>query len=245
MRTLSITSFMCLIVLWGVYSYLKRDTLETSTTPEKIHLEKQIANPDSPAYQRKLRELNKIGNVINEQNVNLDHATKEQIRVEKKIFDVVQNLKEKQAVLEQSFLDRASSIKDIKHIQNEISEIKIKLKKVPTNTEKWDPKFIYYLMMQENYSYQEVNAIRSLSENGINPEEINYINELVKEEAFLDRITSFKSQGESGRTIASHKRAKEKDDFNESTEESTSMESKLIEMNYNHEDKEEMVYGNN
>ena len=115
-----------------------------------------------------------------------------------------------------------------------------------TNTEKWEPKFIYYLMLQENYTYAEINAIKSLQENGLNAEEINYITELVKEDGFKERIQAFKAQGDTGRAIASlKKKPKEKDDFiDDPTIGQASMESKLIEMNYNQEEKEEMVYGN-
>lgn len=246
MRKLSITAFACLLILWGSYFYLKDDTINPAFISKQDQSENDQSplDLDSPLYQKERRDLDKIGTVINEQNVDLDHETKAKIKVAKKIFDIAANLKEKQNLLEQSYMDRASTIKDIKRLQNEIIEVKYKLRTEPANTEKWDPKFVYYLMIQENYTYQEINGIRSLTENGLNTEEINYINDLIKEEPFMDRITSFKSQGDVGRIVASaKKKPKEKDDFIEGPDESISMESKIIEMDYNQDDKEEMVYG--
>ena len=249
MRTLSIISFASLLILWGVYSYLKDNSLVTATHKTAKHDEKQIATTteetNSEANEKERADLDKIGSVINEHNVDLDLATKDQIKIAKKVYDAKENLKEKQSLLEQSFLDRASSITDIKHLQSEITDLKNKLRTEAMNTEKWDPRFVYYLMMQENYTYQEINAIKSLNENGLNADEISYINEQIKEAAFLEKITAFKTQGEVGRAVASIKKVKEKDEFLDGTDEHTSMESKIIEMNYNHEDKEEMVYGNN
>ncbi|MDO9181436.1 MAG: hypothetical protein Q7U04_03465 [Bacteriovorax sp.] len=248
MRSLSIMAFASFLILWGVYSYLKDDTLENNRVTEKTKEGKIIvsADLDSPAIQKQRRDLDKIGNVINEKTADIDHETRDQIRVAKKVFDITQNLKEKQALLEQSYMDRASTIKDIKRLQNEIVDIKSKLKSESLNTEKWDPKFVYYLMMQENYSYQEINNIRSLGESGLNPEEVNYITELIKEDAFNDKISAYKSQNDSGRAVASlKKKSKEKDDFIDGPHSGESRESKIIEMNYNQDDKEGMVYENN
>lgn len=249
MRTLSIMAFASFLILWGVYSYLREDTpLENVKITDKAKVGKHLDSndPDSPVYQKRRRDLDKIGSVINEDNVDIDHETKAQIKVAKKVFDVAQNLKEKRNLLEQSFMDRASTLKDIKHLQNEIVDINSKLKTESSNTERWDPKFVYYLMMQENYTYAEINNIKSLSENGLNTEEVSYINELIKEPAFMDRISSYKNQGENSRAVASlKKRPKEKDDFIEDNNIAESSESKLIEMNYNSDDKEEVVIGNN
>ena len=243
MRSLSIMAFASFLVLWGVYSYLRSDRLETNKTSAQDMTTKLIVSnaPDSPRNQIKRRELDKIGIVINEKNVDIDSETKNQIRVAKKVFDIAQNLKEKQNFLEQSYMDHASSINDIKRLQNTIVEIKNKAKTDPTNTEKWDPRFVYYLMLQENYTYEEINGIKSLGENGLNPEEINYINELIKEPSFMNRISSFKGQSDNARSISSKRN--EKDDFIETPEANASLESKIIEMDYNKEEKE--VYGNN
>lgn len=255
MRTLSIMAFASFLVLWGVYSYLRNDEAPVSGEqltgmPSKEKWQKSMKenqDQDTLLTAKKRRELDKIGSVINEDNADIDHETKAQIQVAKKVYDNNQALKEKQALLEQSFMDKASSIKDTKRLQDEIAELKNKMKQEVSNTEKWDPKFIYYLMIQENYTYAEINMIKNLSENGLNPEEINYITELIKENAFKERIQAFKANGETGRAVASAKaKPKEKDDFiDDPTVGQASMESKLIEMNYNQEEKEEMVYGAN
>lgn len=244
MRTLSILAFTSFLILWGVYSYLKDEAPDVDKLSESSNTDTlEAPHEKTIIHQQSKRDLDKIGTVINESNADIDSDTRNEIKVAKKVFVAEQNLKEKQKILEQSFMDRASSIKDIKNLQNEIVEMKNKIKSEPTNTEKWDPKFIYYLMMQENYTYQEINGIKSLSENGLNPEEINYITELIKEDAFMERITSFKGQSESGRSVASLKK-KEKDDFIDDPQVGASLESKLIEMDYNKDEHEEMVYGN-
>ena len=201
---------------------------------------------ESLSMKTKRSDLDKIGNVINEKNVNIDIETKNEIKSAKIVFEAAQNLKEKQGLLEQSYMDRASSIKDIKHLQNKIVDIRNKAKTDALNTEKWDPKFIYYLMLQENYTYQEINNIKSLSDNGFNNEELNYINEQIKEASFEDRIKSLKGQGEIGRATASlMNKLKEKDDFINNSEVAESRESKIVEMNYNQDDKEERTYVKN
>lgn len=249
MRTLSIMAFASFLVLWGVYSYLRDETVPIQrVTVEKDGKNLHPKNEEGTLLtQKKRRELDKIGTVINEDNADLDHETRDQIKVAKKVYDNKESLKEKQAMLEQSFMDKASTIRDTKRLQDEIIELKNKMKLEVSNTERWDPKFVYYLMIQENYTYKEINMIKSLSDNGLNAEEINYITELVKEDAFKERIQAFKSQGDTGRAVASlKKKPKEKDDFiDDPTIGGASMESKLIEMNYNQEEKEEMVYGSN
>lgn len=245
MRTLSIMAFASFLVLWGVYSLMKETRREAQENPQTIIPEN---NQDATLLsKKKRRDLDKIGSVINEDNAEIDQETKTQIKVAKKVYDDNQSLKEKTVLLEQSYMDRNSSMKDIKRLQDEIVEMKNKMKIELSNTERWDPKFVYYLMLQENYTYNEINMIKSLSENGLNPEEINYITELIKEDAFKERIISFKSQGETGRAVAStKKKPKEKDDFiDDPSEDGASIESRLIEMNYNQEEKEEMVYGSN
>jgi hypothetical protein len=250
MRTLSLLAFASFLMLWGVYYFLK----DNSSNPyvEANLAESLEAGSDSSKSilsKKRRRDLDQIGKVINENNVAIDEDTMAEIKTAKSTYDNKESMKELQALLEQSYLDRNSTVKDIKRIQDEIIERKNMLKENVDNTEKWDPKFVYYLMLQENYTYAEVNMIKSLSENGLNMEEIEYINELVKEEAFMERIMSFKAQGDVDRAVASFKKsnkAKEVDDFiDDPINEGASIESKLIEMNYNQEEKEEMIYGNN
>jgi len=248
MRTLSIMTFASLLILWGTFKYLKEDTTPIPENDKELKSSNEgIKKNENETLlsSKKRRDLDKIGAVINENNVDIDPQTRNQIKADKKIYDNNQSLKEKQALLEESFFDTASSVKDIKRIQDEIVEMKNKMKLEASNTEKWDPKFVYYLMLQENYTYSEINLIKSLAENGLNAEEINYITELIKESSFMEKIQAFKHQSDTGRAVASiKKKSKEKDDFiDDPSNEGVSMESKLIEMNYNQEEKEEMVYG--
>jgi len=247
MRTISIMAFASFLALWGVYSYLKKDDLVLSKSAEKNSKHTKIVSvtTDSPSSVKKRHDLDKIGTVINEDNADIDTETKGQIKVAKKIFDIAQNLKEKQNILEQSYMDHASSIKDIKRLQYEIVDIKNKMNKSPSNAEKWDPLFVYYLMIQENYTFSEVNEIKSLSESGLNSEEVNYISEKMHEDSFLNKVTAFKNQSDGSRAIASLRKSNQKDEFVENPESGTSAESKIIEMNSNQDDKEEVVYGNN
>ena len=248
MRTISIIAFTSFLLLWGVYFLLKDNSKTTASTSDTEALEESLTKEGTILSAKRKRELDQIGAVINENTVRLDDETKEEIRVAKKGYDKKEGVKELQALLESSYLDNNSSMKDIKRIQGEIVELKNKLKEDVANTEKWDPRFVYYLMIQENYTYPEINMIKSLAENGLNMEEIEYINELIREESFLERIMAFKAQGDVSRTVASFKKTKkkEKDDFiDDVNAEGASIEDKLIEMNYNQAEKEEMIYGNN
>lgn len=248
MRTISILAFTSFLVLWGVYFFLKDNekTNKVQVTDTQV-LDEKLEKEGSVLSNKRKRDLDKIGAVINENNVRIDDKTREEIQTAKKGYETKESVKELQALLEQSYLDRNSSIKDIKRIQETIIEKKNKLKEVVSNTERWDPRFVYYLMIQENYTYAEINTIKSLSENGLNMEEVEYINELIREDSFMDRIMAFKAQGDVSRAVASFKKTKKKetDDFIDDVSEGPSIEDKLIEMNYNQEEKEEMIYGHN
>lgn len=191
----------------------------------------------------KKHELDKIGDVINEQNVQIDTATKEKIILAKKDFNMKNDLKDKEKMLEQSFADRHSSIQDIKDLQNKIVENRNKLKMEVKNTEKWEPSFVYYLMINENYSYSDINQIQSLSENGFNAEELNYINEVVRTKAFHDKISEFKGHSEVKRKVATATIELKDDYIDNPIADAPSLEEKMIEMNYSHQQKEEMKYG--
>lgn len=250
MRTISIIAFASFLLLWGAYFLLKDSSQTTAENAADTEaLEQDLTKKGSVLTAKRKRDLDQIGAVINENTVRLDDETKEQIKTAKAGYDNKEGVKELQAMLEQSYLDRNSSIKDIKRIQAEITEKKLKLKQEPTNSEKWDPRFVYYLMIQENYTYPEINMIKSLAENGLNMEEIEYINELIREESFTERIMAFKSQSEiNSRTVASAKtkKPKEKDDFiDDVSNDGSTIEDKLIEMNYNESEREEMRYGHN
>ncbi|MBY0414088.1 MAG: hypothetical protein K2Q18_07975 [Bdellovibrionales bacterium] len=248
MRTISIIAFTSFVVLWGAYFFLKNNTKTPTETVENSQLlDEKLSKGGSLLEKGRKSDLDKIGAVINEKTVRLDDEAKAEIQLAKKGFESKQGVKELQALLEDSYLDKNSNLKDIKRLQAEITDKKLKLKLDPTNTEKWDPRFVYYLMIQENYTYAEINMIKSLAENGLNMEEVEYINELIRENAFMEKIMAFKSQGDVGRTVASFKKKKkEADDFIDDVNENRpSIEDRLIEMNYNESQKEEMIYGNN
>jgi hypothetical protein len=255
MRKLSLIALASFLFLWGLNLYVVRDEhffIPKLSEGSKKKVKRVVASetPDSPINSELLvpenvRELDKIGDVINEENVKIGAAEKEQIKKEKVKFDNDQNLREKVTMLEQSFLDKHSSVRDIKRLQSEIQDLKNKMKIEIQNTEKWDPMFIYYLMISENYTYMEINTIRSLQENGISKDELNYINDLIRQEAFKQQVLSFKNSGNIDKVVANlgKKKAKEKDEFVGGDENAPSLEDKLIEMNYGQEQKDEMIYG--
>ena len=250
MRTFSIIVFTGILLLWGAYFLLKDTKQQTS---ENLAINGSLGldadKVGSVLNAKRKRELDQIGAVINKDTVQLDEDTKRKIKSAKVGYDNKEGVRELQSLLEQSYLDPNSSLKDIKRIQAQIVEKKLKLKQSPTNTEKWDPKFVYYLMIQENYTYPEINMIRSLAENGLNIEEIEYIKELILEESFNEKITAFKNKTEvEAQAVTAkkkNKKVKEVDEFITDVDDGTTIEDKLIEMNYNESQKEEMRYGNN
>lgn len=257
MRNISTMAVIALLVLWGAYFYLKDSKQVPSQTAltqneqaiESLEksLDKTLEKDGSLLTAKRKRDLDKIGAVINDKTVKITDDVKKEIKTARAQYDTKEALKELLGLLEQSYLDRNSAVKDIKRIQNQIIEIKNKLKEEITNTERWDPRFVYYLMIQENYTFNEINQIKSLATNGLSNEEVEYINELIREEAFSQKIQAFKAQGEINRAVASFKKSKpkEKDDFIDEVSSDSSAEDKLIEMNYNQAEKEEMIYGNN
>lgn len=247
MRNLSILAFTSFLILWGISSYLKGLHAPTNRSATKQVEHEEIASKDALKPSKAInkismlarankKELDRIGEVINADNVEIDNTTKEKIQVAKKEFDVKTDLRGRERILEQSFADPNSSLADIKTIQNKIVDEKNKLKLEVKNTEKWEPRFVYYLLMNENYSYAEINQIQSLSENGFNTDELEYINELVKTKAFGQRIAEYKGQNEQTRRVASTAKDRERDMRDEYVEgsiaDAPSLEEKMIEMNY-------------
>lgn len=196
---------------------------------------------------KRKRDLDKIEAVINTDNVALSDEAKIAIKADRKKYDSKKELSDLTLVLEQSYLDKNNNNKDIKRIQTKIKTLKDNLKVDVLNTEKWDPNLVYYLMIQENYTYAEINLIKSLNDNGISNEELEYIKELVKEGSFQDRIKLFKDSDDSKRAIASYKipNYREKDEYVDGTGPVTTIEDKLIEMNYSDEEIMEMQHGYN
>lgn len=210
----------------------------TEMSPDSLNIKKGTLLSRSNKHK-----LDKIGEVINPNNVQIDAATKKTILVAKKDFDLKIDLKEQEKMLEQSFQDPYSSIKDLKELQNKIVDHKNKLKMDVNNTEKWEPSFVYYLMINENYSYTDVNQIQSLSENGFNAEELNYINEQIKTKDFFDKVVEYKGHGELKRKVASAPSELKDDYIDNPTADAPSIEEKMIEMNYSKEQTDEMRYG--
>ncbi len=250
MRTFSIIVFTGILFLWGAYFLLKDSNLTTADNKvASTSIEQDPSQDESVLTAKRKRELDQIGAVINKDTVQLDDATRQKIKSAKDGYDTKEGVKELQALLEQSYLDTNSTIQDIKRLQAKIIQKKLKLNQDPSNTEKWDPNFVYHLMMQENYTYPEVNAIRSITENGFSMEEIEHIKEESLQDSFNDKVKAFKSKSEvDARVMATtkkKKKEKEVDEFITDVDDGSTVEEKLIEMNYNESQKEEMRYGNN
>lgn len=257
MRKLSLIALASFLILWGVKLYVvKEDHFITKKTMSKTHPQdpnRSIASSpaSNPAESELLKEgnirdLDKIGDVINEKTVQIADETKEEIKKERVKYDNEKNLQDKVTLLEQSYLDKHSSVKDIKRLQSEIQDLKNKMKLEIQNTEKWDPMFVYYLMISENYTYLEINQIKSLSENGISKDELNYINDLIRQDTFKQQVMGFKNSGDVGRAVATlgkRSKPKEPDEYVDSSESAPALEDKLIEMNYGQEQRDEMIHG--
>jgi hypothetical protein len=230
MRNLSLTAFAGFLLLWGISNYLNRNNGPVANV-------KPPENSKAPVKgtllsRSNLKSLDKIGEVINEKNVQLDVATKEKIVSAKNDYNMKLDLKSQEKILIQSFNDPHSTIQDIKDIQNKIVQEKNKLKIEVNNTEKWEPGFIYYLMINENYSLTDINSIQSLTENGFNAEELNYISEAMRTKDFYNKISEYKGQADPSRKIASVTKNM-KDEYNDNAAaETQSAEDKIIEMNY-------------
>jgi hypothetical protein len=230
MKKISLTALAGFLLLWGISNYLNRNN-------KSIAYVKPSKNDTTPIKgtllsRSNLKSLDKIGEVINEKNVQLDVATKEKIVSAKNEYNTKIDIKSQEKILIQSFNDPHSTIQDIKEIQNKIVQEKNKLKIEVNNTEKWEPGFIYYLMINENYSLSDINGIQSLTENGFNAEELNYISEAMRTKDFYNKIAEFKGQVAPDRKIASVVKNM-KDEYNENAAaETQSAEDKIIEMNY-------------
>lgn len=234
MKIISIMAFIGLLFLAGTYFVLKEVNKKSAlSNTRSIELAQALDEKENALTAKRKHELDQIGTVINDHTVQIDTKIKKQIKTAKESYDKRERIKKLQNKLEQSFLDRNSSLKDIMRIQAEITAKKLKLNQGPLNSEQWDPRFIYYLMIQENYTFVEINTINSLAENGLNMEEIEYINELIREDSFKDRIMAFKAINEnSQRAVASAKnKSKERDEY--------------IVDNSDELEKEEMKYGSN
>lgn len=249
MKKLSFLALSLFIVTWAISHFLRQDSEQSaqeSVSNEDIY-DGSLNSKKSLLTQKNKRSLDEIQAVINKDNVAISNDTKLAIKEKRKKYDAKKDLENLVTVLEQSYIDKNNTHKDIKKIQGKIKKLREELKNDILNTEKWDPNLVYYLMIQENYTYAEINLIKSLSENGINHEELEYIKEMVKEASFQERIKLFKNSDDAQRAIASYKvpTYREKDEYVDDGRPVTTIEDKLIEMNYSDEEIMEMQHGYN
>ena len=248
MKKMWLTLFVATFVLWYFLNEKKEAMVAEVAVDENQQEEviEAITKPKSKIINKKnLKKLDKIADVINENNMHISDNTKEKIKKEREIYDQKKTLSNLTEMLEKSFYDSQNSVEDIKSLQNKITKIKQNLNLQVTNTEKWDPRLIYYLMIQENYNYNELNSIRKLEDNGISKDELAYIKEVVQEKTFQERIKDFKLDSDPSRKIAAYKpKNKDRDEFIENDYDSSpTLEDKLIEMNYSVEEIQEMQKG--
>lgn len=248
MKKMWLTLFVATFVLWYFLNQ-KKEAIVADVALDEDQQEEvitEITKPKSRIINKKnLKQLDKIAEVINEKNIKISDDTKDQIKKEREIYDQKKTLSNLTEMLEKSFYDSQNTVDDIKSIQNKITKLKQKLNLQVTNTEKWDPRLIYYLMIQENYNYNELNSIRKLEDNGISKDELAYIKEVTQEKTFQERIKDFKLDSDPSRKVAAYKpKNRDRDEFIENDYDSSpTLEDKLIEMNYSVEEIQEMQKG--
>lgn len=255
-KTLVITMGMIALMVWHLSS--TQDEVVDSIDSEEEYLDttedanqvgagaQKSANQKNAQYLKKknVKDLDRLGEVFNEFNTTLSKEELKQIKEDKVKFDLKDKLKNKSLELEKAYLAKNYSLSEIKKLQSEVIDLKRKLNVEVENIEKWDAKFVYYLIINDNYTLSEINQMKNLGEHGLSQDEISYIKEYTQTSEFNERLGSFKENNEVVRKTASV--PKEKDEFIEESEsETASLEDKLIEMDYNSEEKEEMAYGYN
>lgn len=255
-KTLVITMGMIALMVWHLSS--TQDEVVDSIDSEEEYLDtteetnqigagaQKSANQKNAQYLKKknVKDLDRLGEVFNEFNTTLSKEELKQIKEDKVKFDLKDKLKNKSLELEKAYLAKNYSLSEIKKLQSEVIDLKRKLNVEVENIEKWDAKFVYYLIINDNYTLSEINQMKNLGEHGLSQDEISYIKEYTQTAEFNERLGSFKENNEVVRKTASV--PKEKDEFIEESEsETASLEDKLIEMDYNSEEKEEMAYGYN
>lgn len=254
-KTLLVSLFILGAILW--HHQKNSEELETVSDDTEMsesdsgELGDQInVKPNGPkkksAYigKQNAKDLDRLGEVYNEFNSTLSKEELKEIKDQKKKFDLKEKLKTKTQELEKAYLAKNYSVSEIKKLQGDVVELKRKLDMEVDNIEKWDPKFVYYLIINDNYTLSEINQMKNLGEHGLSQDEIEYIKEYTQTGEFNERLTGFKENSEVVRKTASV--PKEKDEFVDAPEnETASLEDRLIEMDYNPEEKEEMSYGYN
>lgn len=255
-KTLVISMGIIALMVWHLSSTQDEvvDTLDSdeeyldssADTTQVAQAGQKSANQKNAQYLKKknVKDLDRLGEVFNEFNTTLSKEEIKQIKEDKAKYDLKEKLKNKSLELEKAYLAKNYSINEIKKIQSDVIDLKRKLNEEVENIEKWDPKFVYYLIINDNYTLSEINQMKNLSEHGLSQDEISYIKEYTQTSEFNERLGSFKENNEVVRKTASV--PKEKDEYiDEPERETASLEDKLIEMDYNSEEKEEMAYGYN
>ncbi len=252
-KTLAITIIILTAIFWHQQNSdeITSTDLDEEVTTEETDIKQAVANSKNSTYKhqkfigkKNAKDLDKLGEVFNEFNTTLSKEELKEIKDQKQKYDLKEKLKNKSQELEKAYLAKNYSVNEIKKIQTEVTDLKRKLDLEVDNIEKWDPKFVYYLIINDNYTLSEINQMKKLSEHGLSQDEIEYIKEYTQTGEFSERLNSFKNNSEVVRKVASI--PKEKDEFIDTPEnETASLEDKLIEMDYNPEEKEEMSYGYN
>lgn len=254
-KTLLVSLFILGAILWHHQKNsdeleVVSDDTEMSDSDSSELGDQMDVKPNNPkkkqAYigKQNAKDLDRLGEVYNEFNSTLSKEELKEIKDQKKKFDLKEKLKNKTQELEKAYLAKNYSVSEIKKLQGDVVELKRKLDMEVDNIEKWDPKFVYYLIINDNYTLSEINQMKNLGEHGLSQDEIEYIKEYTQTGEFNERLTGFKENSEVVRKTASV--PKEKDEFVDAPEnETASLEDRLIEMDYNPEEKEEMSYGYN
>lgn len=254
-KTLIVTFFIIVAIFWHHNQNsenLNNENIDnelgeqgSASNEENLDVNSKISKKKQAYLGKKnVKDLDRLGEVFNEFNTTLSKDELKEIKNQKQQFDLKEKLKIKTQELEKAYLAKNYSVSEIKNLQGEVIELKRKLNTEVDNIEKWDPKFVYYLLINDNYTLSEINQMKNLGEHGLSQDEIEYIKEYTQTGEFKDRLTTFKENSEVVRKTASV--PKEKDEFTEAPEnETASLEDRLIEMDYNPEEKEEMNYGYN
>ena len=219
---------------------------ETNSQDQNVAINNAVGTKKNKPYiaKKNVKDLDRLGEVFNEYNTTLSKEEIKDIKDQKQKFDLKEKLKAKTQELEKAYLAKNYSVSDIKKLQSDVIDLKRKLNMEVDNIEKWDPKFVYYLIINDNYTLSEINQMKNLGEHGLSQDEIEYIKEYTQTNEFKERLSGFKQNSEVVRKTASV--PKEKDEFVDAPEnETASLEDRLIEMDYNPEEKEEMSYGYN
>ncbi len=221
-----------------------KDQVAEEASDDDLSVDTKSSHDGQFLNKKNAKQLDKLGEVFNEFNTTLSKDELKKMKEDRAKYDLKEALKEKTQELEKAYYAKNYSVNDLKRLQSEIVSLKRKLNLEVENIEKWDPKFVYYLIINDNYTLSEINQMKNLSEHGLSQDEIEYIKEHIQTAEFNQRLNAFKDSNETVRKTASVQ-PKEKDEFNDEEKQTASLEDKLIEMDYNQDEKDEMTYGFN